>query len=118
MTSSNRGFGMAGGAGIGAAKPVLPMTRTPTGCSFEVAELLMLRAWAEWHDLRLVIELDHCIDGDEYEEVIALYPPESPLREWTVWRSACAIIVVPMHGRSIRFETISDVLHALLPTTG
>jgi hypothetical protein len=78
----------------------------------------MLRAWAEWHDLRLVMELDYCVDGDEYEEVVALYRYGSMLREWTVWRSARAVVVVPMHGRSNRYETISDALQALVPMAG
>ena len=30
----------------------------PTGVAFDIPDLLMLRAWADYHELRLAIELD------------------------------------------------------------
>jgi hypothetical protein len=40
----------------------------PAGLSFEVADLILLQSWAEFHDLRMVVELDHCGADGEYEE--------------------------------------------------
>ncbi len=88
------------------------------GLSFEVPEWLMLLAWAEFHGLRVVVELDHCVDGEEYEEVVALYPPGSPLRQWTMWRASDAIVVEPMNARAFRLATISEVLQTLVPAAG
>lgn len=85
------------------------------GIAFTVPELLMLTAWAEFHGLRLVIELDHCIDGAEYEEVAALYSADSQLRQWTLWRAADAIVAEPMVGAGFREPCISDVLQRVMP---
>ncbi|MEO9189403.1 MAG: hypothetical protein ABI224_05265 [Acetobacteraceae bacterium] len=85
------------------------------GIAFTVPELLMLTAWAEFHALRLVIELDHCIDGAEYEEVAALYPADSPLRQWTLWRAADGVVAEPMAGACFREACISDVLQRVIP---
>jgi len=99
----------ATGASSGAVAPV--------GVAFSVPELLILRAWADYHDIRVVVELDHCVDGAEYEEVIALYPPGLSLRQWTVWRSRDAVIVEPRHGRAFRTGCISEVVQILMPAT-
>ncbi len=87
----------------------------PVGVAFSVPELIILRAWAEYHDIRVVMELDHCVDGAEYEEVIALYSPGISLRQWTLWRSREAVIVEPRHGRAFRAACISDLVQALIP---
>jgi len=87
------------------------------GIAFTLPELLMLTAWAEFHSIRLVIELDNRIDDAEYEEVAALYPPGSPLRHWTLWRAPDAIVVEPMFGPEFREECISDVLQRVMPAS-
>lgn len=88
----------------------------PTGISFGVPELILIQSWAEFHDIRARIELDHCIDGDEYEEVIALYLKTSSSRQWLLWRSNADIVVQPLVGRSCRFASITDALESLLPS--
>ena len=45
----------------------------PTGLAFEIADLMLLQGWADFHDVQMVVELDHCVEGEEYEEVIAFY---------------------------------------------
>ena len=67
--------------------------RPPTGLSFDVADLVMLRGWSEYHDLRMTIELDACADGDEYEELLALYDRDCAFRRWMIWRSGDGIVV-------------------------
>ena len=52
----------------------------PIGLSFAIGDLVLLHDWAELHHLRMVVELDHCVEGDEYEEVAAIYPRDSTLR--------------------------------------
>ncbi len=87
----------------------------PTGIAFTVPELLILTAWAEFHEIRVVIELDYCISGAEYEEVVALYPRGSLLRQWTLWRARDAVMVVPMNGATFRADCISELLPQLSP---
>jgi hypothetical protein len=87
----------------------------PTGLAFEIADLMMLQGWAEFHDVQMVVELDHCVEGEEYEEVIAFYAQDSQLRRWILWRAADGVIVQPLIGRSCRFNTVSDALETLVP---
>jgi hypothetical protein len=88
----------------------------PTGLSFELPDLFMAQAWAEYHTLRMVIELDGCTDGEEYEEVLAFYSGKSAFRRWMMWRSADGIVVQPMMGRTLHFASVADALEQLLPT--
>jgi hypothetical protein len=91
--------------------------RVPTGIAFELPDLFLAQAWAEYHTLRMVIELDGCTDGEEYEEVLAFYPPNSAFRRWMMWRSSAGIVVQPMMGRAQRFGTVADALEQIIPTT-
>jgi hypothetical protein len=87
----------------------------PTGLAFEIADLMMLQGWAEFHDVQMVVELDHCVEGEEYEEVVAFYAQDSQLRRWILWRAAEGIVVQPLIGRSSRFTSVVDALETLVP---
>jgi hypothetical protein len=95
----------------------LPRTfiKAPTGLSFEVPDLLMLQGWADFHDLRMTIDLDVCADGDEYEELIGLYDKTRTFRRWMIWRSCEGIIVQPGMGRTMLFDVMADALETLIP---
>jgi hypothetical protein len=86
----------------------------PTGLSFDISDLIILQGWAEFHEVRMVVELDHCVEGEEYEEVVGFYTKESPLRRWILWRSASEIVVQPLIGRGARFGSVSDALESLV----
>ena len=88
----------------------------PAGLAFEIGDLILLRGWAESHDVHMVVELDHCVEGEEYEEVVALYGHDSQLRRWIIWRTASEVIVQPLIGRSSRYGAVSDALENLLPS--
>jgi hypothetical protein len=87
----------------------------PTGLAFEITDLMQLQGWADLHGVQMVVELDHCVEGEEYEEVVAFYAKDSLLRRWILWRAPCEIVVQPLLGRSSRFPTVTDAL-ALLTT--
>lgn len=95
----------------------LPRTsvKVPTGLSFEIPDLLMLRGWADFHELRMAIELDVCAEGDEYEELLGLYDRTCAFRRWMLWRSCEGIIVQPAMGRTMLFDRMADVLEILIP---
>jgi hypothetical protein len=82
---------------------------------FEVPELLLVTAWAEFHNLRMTIELDWSAEGIAYEEVITLQVPERRGPPWVLWRTCESVVLQPMAGRPRRFETISDALQAICP---
>ena len=87
----------------------------PTGLAFEIADLVLLQGWAEFHNVQMVVELDHFVEGEEYEEVVAFYASDSQLRRWIVWRSAGEIIVQPLIGRPHRFCSVAEALESLIP---
>lgn len=95
----------------------LPRTtiQIPTGLSFEIPDLLMVQAWADFHGLRLVIDLDAAGEGDEYEELLGLYYGASEYRRWMVWRSCDGIVVQPMMGRPMLFNSMVIALETLIP---
>ena len=89
--------------------------RSPVGFSFDIPDLLMLEAWAEFHELRLAIDLDVCADGDEYEELVGLYERGCAFRRWMIWRSCDGIVVQPAMGRPMLFDDMVDALEMLIP---
>src|ERR1700722_20440843 len=88
--------------------------KCPIGFAFEIADLMRLEKWAEVHNVRMVVELDHHVEDEEYEEVIAFYAKDSPIRRWILWRSASDIVVQRLIGRTCRFGTVADALDSLL----
>ena len=88
---------------------------TPTGLSFDIPDLLLVQAWADFHDLRMEIELDVAAEGDEYEEVLGLYQGSSAYRRWMIWRSCDGIVVQPMMARPMLFDTMAATLEVLIP---
>lgn len=88
----------------------------PVGLAFEVADLNLLQGWAAFHGLRLVVELDHCIAGREYEEIVVIYAKDNRLRRWHLWRSQAEFILQPLIGRSSHFFSVADAIEAMLPS--
>ncbi|HET6609237.1 MAG TPA: hypothetical protein VFG62_21365 [Rhodopila sp.] len=88
----------------------------PTGLAFDVPDLLMLHAWAEYHELRMTIDLDTFAGSDEYEEIVNLSETGTPHHRWMIWRSADGIVVQPRMGRPMLFDMMADALDLLIPT--
>ncbi len=87
----------------------------PTGLSFEVADLTLAQAWAYFHNLRMEVELDHAAGADEYEEMVGLFAEGTGVRRWMVWRSCDGIVVQPMVGRPMLFDSLDEALEGLIP---
>jgi hypothetical protein len=88
----------------------------PIGLAFEIADLMLLQGWAKFHDIRMVVELDHWVEGEEYEEVVAFYAKDSSLRRGILWRSAKDIVVQPLIGRTCRFGSVAGALDSMFKT--
>jgi hypothetical protein len=94
-----------------------PMGGTaPVGFAFEIADLALLQGWAASHELRMVVELDHCVADREYEEIVVIYAKDNGFRRWHLWRSAGEVVVKPLIGRSSRFISVADAIEAISPT--
>jgi len=89
--------------------------RLPRGFAFPIAELQAIQRWAEPRRLQLTIELDRCVDGEDYEEVVALREIAGRRQRWRLWRSAEHLVVEPAIGPVTRFARLSDALAALRP---
>jgi hypothetical protein len=85
----------------------------PAGRAFEVADLLLLQSWAEFHELRMVVELDHHDADGEYEEVVAIYAKDSRLR-WLLWRSR-ETVIQPLIGSRILCPSVAEAIEILSP---
>jgi hypothetical protein len=87
-----------------------PSRILPTGFAFEIPDLVMALAWAQFHGLRMVVELDHRAGGEEYEEVLALYSVDSMSLRWIIWCTRQEVVVQPMIGRSTQFGSMAEAL--------
>ncbi|HET6196581.1 MAG TPA: hypothetical protein VFE12_12525 [Acetobacteraceae bacterium] len=90
----------------------------PKGLAFEIGDLIMALGWAEFHRLRMVVELDHCTAGEEYEEVLAFYPANSGFRRWSIWRSCDDVVVQPSKGHLAHFMSLAGAFDAIIPAAG
>jgi hypothetical protein len=87
----------------------------PTGLAFEIADLVLLQAWAERHRVSMQIRLDHAVQGEEYEEVIAIHTGASNGAQLIIWRNAASVFVQPLVGRRQKFASLSQALDSVLP---
>jgi hypothetical protein len=94
--------------GIIAAPPVYPK-----GIAFEIADLIHIKGWADFHDLRMVVRLDHGADGEEYEEVIAFHPGTTSPCHLIMWRNAKFVFVQPLVGRMRKYRSVAAALETL-----
>ncbi len=92
--------------------------RVSTGLSFEVSDLMLAQAWADFHDLRIEVELDFATGGDEYEEMLGLFVRRTGFRRWMIWRSSEGIVVQPILGRPRLFDSLAEALEELIPLQG
>lgn len=96
-------------------EPLSRGTPVPKGLAFDLQDLNELLTWAQTHRMRLVVELDHEIEGEEYEEVLAFYEEGSSLRRWLVWRCHDCFVVQPMNGPTSRTLQVADLMQELTP---
>ena len=87
----------------------------PKGLAFDLDDLHELLGWAEKHRMRLVVELDHEVEGEEYEEVLAFFEEGSSLRRCILWRSQTQFVLEPMNGPTLRTHRVADLMQELTP---
>jgi hypothetical protein len=85
------------------------------GLSFPIADLTLLGGWAQSHDLQMKVQLDHGVDGEEYEEVLTFSRQDGPVVQWFMWRNQDFVFVQPLLGRRLRYTSVAEALEALTP---
>jgi hypothetical protein len=90
-------------------------SKAPKGLAFEIADHLLIRGWADLHDFLAEVRLDHGVEDEEYEEVIAFHTGVNRQCRLIVWRNKDAVFVQPLLGRTQRFGSVCDALENLIP---
>lgn len=96
----------------GGGRPPLNV-RPPKGIAFEIAELLQIRVWAEGRGVGISVMLDHGVEDEEYEEVVAFKTNTGSLARLMIWRSVDAVFIQPMLGRGRCYDTVASALRNL-----
>jgi hypothetical protein len=86
---------------------------SPKGVAFEIADLVLVRRWAGLHACRMVVCLDHGVDGEEYEEVITFHTGATSYCQLIMWRNAMAVFVQPLIGRAQRYDSVAEALGSI-----
>jgi hypothetical protein len=86
--------------------------RTLKGLAFEIADLIRIQGWAAQNAIRMDIRLDHGVEGEEYEEVIA-FRTDATACFLLMWRDQNTVIAQPMPGRQKCFPSVSAALSRL-----
>lgn len=89
-------------------------SRKLRGLAFAIADLLAIQSWAEHNQIRMDIRLDHGVDDEEYEEVIAFTDASACFL--LMWRNQNTVFTQPMPGRRRRFSSVSAALSQLYVT--
>jgi hypothetical protein len=87
----------------------------PKGIAFAIAELVLAKNWAAFHDLRMAIRLDHGTKHEEYEEVLEFRQGAKAAFRGILWRNERAVFIQPLVGRRQRFTSVAAALESLHP---
>jgi hypothetical protein len=88
-------------------------TFSPTGLSFDIADLVLAKSWAGFHDFRMAIRLDHYSDHEEYEEILEFRHGWRSDFKSILWRNKQAVFVQPLIGRRQMFDCLAAALDSL-----
>jgi hypothetical protein len=85
------------------------------GPAFEIADLGLVKSWADRHKFRISVRLDYGAGvGEEFEEVIAFQTMKSPLYRFVMWRDAERVFVQPYIGRRTQYGSVTEALERAL----
>lgn len=90
--------------------PVAP----PAGLAFAIGDLLLMKEWADLHDVAMTVQIDHGIEDEEYEEVVAFRTGQNAACFLLIWRSAEVVVIQPLVGRPRRYRSVSHVLDSIV----
>lgn len=85
------------------------------GLSFSIADLTLIAAWSEACGLRMMVQLDHGLESDEFEEVVILCGETRTVNRHFMWRDANTVFVQPLIGRTRRYASAAEAIAALTP---
>jgi hypothetical protein len=86
-----------------------------SGLAFDVPDLHLAQAWANFHRLRMIVYIDRVTGPDDADEVLGFTVRDGAPPLWHLWRDEDAICVQPAIGRTVRFARLVDALDSLIP---
>jgi hypothetical protein len=86
--------------------------RTLKGLAFDIDDLLRIQRWAAHNAVCMDILLDHGVEGEEYEEVVA-FRTDATACFLLMWRDRNSVFAQPMPGRQQSFSSVSAALSRL-----
>jgi hypothetical protein len=92
-------------------------SRVLKGIAFQIADLALIKEWADLRNIRMVIRLDHGTMDEEYHEV-AFHPEMSRACPAIMWRTVGAVFVQPLIGRKRRYGSVTKALASLTRMPG
>jgi hypothetical protein len=81
------------------------------GLAFEIADLIVMKGWADFRDLRMVVCLDHGADDEDDEEVVALHATMDSPCLFIMWRNAKSVFV--QLGQRSRYGSVAAAIESL-----
>jgi hypothetical protein len=87
---------------------------SPLGTTFAVSELILIRSWAEFHNLLVRIELENCGGIETLAEAIALCPAGSPFRRGTVRRHTDTVEIQHLSGERQIVRSVPEALDCII----
>ena len=85
----------------------------PKGFAFAIPDLVMLRAWADFHAIEMTIELGSYFDGDDFEEILSFRPQGPAHKPWIMWRTCEDIVYQPLIGKPVHFSSVSIMIESM-----
>jgi hypothetical protein len=102
----------------------LPATHAnrPERPAFAIPDLLLIKAWADFHDLQMTVRLDFSVNGSPCEEAVCLRPATGGDQYWVLWRSRRGIAAqvlsdaaIGLSGGTLLFDATAEALELLIP---
>ncbi|WP_428487073.1 hypothetical protein [Rhodopila sp.] len=88
-------------------------SKPPKGVAFSIADLLIAESWANFHDIGIVVRLDHAAKHEDYEEVIEFQADLNSQPRLIMWRDDTTVFVQPLAGARQRHASIIEALREL-----
>jgi hypothetical protein len=92
------------------------ISATPGETTFSLADLILIKAWADSHDIRMAVCLDpQSADCQGCDEVVAFEADIAALDQLMMWRTGESVHILPLIGQSLRCASVAQALEHLLP---
>ena len=82
----------------------------PCGLAFEIETLIQVRSWAERRGMHMMVELDHTLNGEAYDEVLCLIPRGRRRPRILLWRDQQGVALALGTQAAGRFAIVEDAL--------